>query len=185
MSSNKPDPTVHEPGNDVAEARHTVMEWLGNCYPVMDRSLIFVGRSPLALGLFVVACLYGVREEDFDAIQYATMEGEVARDRRARKALEDLREHIDTDGDPEALVGQGDQVDNHTFPVRQYVADTLSRRDVMNIDWHKLAADMSDEPADWQGFTSEHDGRGCANCLNDTCMVGYEDADEPGDDGES
>lgn len=184
MSSNTPDPTRHESGdNDVAEARHVVMEWLGNCYPVQDRSLIFVDRSPLALGLFVVACLYGVREEDFTATEYATMEGEVARDKRAREALEELREHVDTDNDPEALVGAGPMVDNSTFPVRQYVADSLTRHDVMNIDWHKLAGDMSYEPADWQEFTDEHDGRGCANCLNDTCMVGYEDADYE-DDGD-
>lgn len=174
MSSN--DPTRHERGDeDVAEARCTVREWLGNSEPVYHRSMIFANRSPLALGLFVVACLHGVRDDDFTATEYATMQGEVAHDVWARHALAALREHVDTDNDPQALVVSGPWVDNNTLPVRQFVVDCTARRSLMNIDWHKLAEDMSEVHPDWQGFTDEHDGRGCHDCLMNVCLVGLED----------
>jgi hypothetical protein len=183
MSSNPPDPTKHEGyDNDVAEARHTVMEWLGNCFPIQHIAVSFADRSPLALGYFVMAAIHGVREDDFTQVEMATMRGETWRDRLAKNLLALIEHHVDGGGTPEALVLSGPQVDNNTAPYRQTVADSIARRDLTRIDWHKLAEDMSDEPPTWAGYTEEHDTRGCFGCLGPGCMVGYED--ELTDDGE-
>lgn len=176
MGVNPPDPTADESyDTNVADARNTVMEWLGNCYPVQSIAAAFVDQSPLALGYFVVAALHGVREGDFTPVHLATMRGEVQRDRVAKGYLSLVEAAVDSRMDPETLVLSGSHPDNNTAPYRQHVADAIARRDLLRIDWHKLAEDMSDEPPTWKGYTEDHDTRGCVACTGAGCMVGYED----------
>lgn len=189
MSVNPPDPTPYEGHDpDVANARNDLLEYIGNCAPVTYRANVLAKRSPLALKLLVVATLYPLRDEDFSPLVLATLRGEVARDRHAQRLVDDLLEQVESGADPETITAWGDQVDNNTLPYRQSVADSHARRDVLNVDFERLARDFTDEVTDWAGFTDEHDTRGCYACLGGTCMVGYEDVlddDEDDDAAES
>lgn len=194
MSSNAPDPTEHEGyDDDVAEARHTVMEWLGNTYTIEPQGNVLAARSPLALGILVTACLHGLREDSFTEVEIATARGEVDGDREARDILaavldEDEGPEADTERAIAALTMDGipprdrrarmmvhTTRDTTTNPYRGYVVDAIAYRDLKNIDWHKLADDKCDEPPAWKSFTEDHDGRGCFACLAGHCLVGLED----------
>lgn len=176
MSVNPPDPTPYEGHDpDVANARNDLLEYIGNCAPVTYRANVLAKRSPLALKLLVVSTLYPVRDEDFSPVALATLRGEVQRDRQAKRIVDDLLAQVESGADPETITAWGDQVDNNTLPYRQTVADSHARRDVLNVDFERLARDFCDEVTDWAGFTDEHDTRGCYTCLHGTCMVGYED----------
>jgi hypothetical protein len=181
MGVNPPDPTPYEGhDNDVAEARNLLLEFIGNCAPVTYRATILARRSPLALGLLVVACLTEVRDDDFPAVQRATMRGEAYRDPVVRREVAALLDLVDEGASPEAVTTAGGHVDNNTLPYRETVADRIARRDLLRVDWERLAADFTDEVTDWSRFTDEHDRRGCWVCLHSVCMVGYED--EEGDE---
>lgn len=194
MSSNAPDPTEHEGGDpEVAEARHTVMEWLGNTATIEPDGNVLAAQSPLALGIFVTAALHGMRDDSFTEVEIATARGEVAYNRRARELLElalepepeDTQKLLDglllpdvPERDRRVRRTVYTRMDTTTNPYRQYVQDAIAYRDLKNIDWHKLADDMCDEPPAWKSFTEDHDTRGCYDCLRDVCLVGLEDVDE-------
>lgn len=184
MSVNPPDPTPYEGHDpDVANARNDLLEYIGNCAPVTYRANVLAKRSPLALKLLVVATLYPLRDEDFSPLELATLRGEVERDRHAQRLVDDLLDQVETGADPESITTSGGEVDNNTLPYRESVADSHARRDVLRVDFERLARDFTDEVTDWAGFTDEHDTRGCYACLGGTCMVGYEDAlDDDEDD---
>jgi hypothetical protein len=178
MSVNPPEPTIYEQGDKaVATVRNLLLEYIGNCSPVTRRAEKLAVRSPLALGLLVVATLVNeVRSDDFEAVQVATMQGEVERDRVCKMLLDDLLNMVESGIGPQDITLAGPDADNNTLPYRQHVADSIARRDLLNVDWEQLARDFADDKTEWQGFTKEHDTRGCYPCLANCCMVGYEDA---------
>lgn len=191
MSSNAPDPTEHEDhDDDVAEARHKVMEWLGNTAPIQTAYLLFVDLSPLALGMFVTSCLHGLQEESFSDLQRATALGEVNDHRTARMLLEGILgeneavnemagmlwpdvEEADRGAYSIMALGQGAGPDVHQFA--GWTRNAIPLNDLERIDWWKLAEDLSDEPPTWKQRTPDHDPHGCYDCLGKTCLIGLED----------
>lgn len=190
-ASNQPDPTEHEGRPEVADARHDVMEWLGNCSPVYDVGVLLSEVSPLALGIFVVSCLHGLGDDAFTEVEIATARGEVAHDSRARKIMEGVlgeNEAVqeamsylapdvpEEDRGARSVLLMGPYATDATTQSREWMANRVERADLLAVDWHKLADDMNDEPPAWKSYTEDHDGRGCYDCLGGHCLVGLEDA---------
>lgn len=189
--SNRPDPTVHETLDEVADARHDIMQWLGNCEPVYEIGNLLAQVSPLALGIFVTSCLLGLEEDSFTELEIATARGEVAHTPRARRVMEGVLGENEAvaamgahlmpdipaaDRGARAVLLMGPGVDNNTAPYRDHMERRIERHFLELVDWHKLSEDMHDDPPPWQGYDPDHDTRGCHHCLKGHCLVGLEDA---------
>lgn len=189
--SNRPDPTPHEKVDEVADARHDIMEWLGNCMPVYEIGNLLAQVSPLALGIFVTSCLLGLEEDSFTELEIATAKGEVAHTPRARRVMEGVlgeNESVAAMGEylmpdipaadrgARAVLLMGPGVDHNTAPYRDHMENNISRHHLSMVDWHKLSSDMNDETPTWQGYDPDHDTRGCHDCLSGCCLVGLEGA---------
>lgn len=191
MSSNTPDPTDHEGGDDaVAESRHLVMEWLGNVAPIQTAYTLFADVSPLALGIFVTSCLHGLQEDSFTEVERATALGEVNDHRTARMLLEGIlgeneavnamAAHLwpdveEADRGAHSILALGECSTDDTFRFTGWTGNNIPRHHLARIDWWKLADDLSDETPTWRKRTPDHDPRGCYNCLANTCLIGLED----------
>lgn len=189
--SNRPDPTPHEVHDEVADARHDIMEWLGNCEPVYEIGNLLAQVSPLALGIFVTSCLIGLEKDSFTGLEIATARGEVAHTPRARRVMEGVLAENEAvaamgahlmpdipaaDRGARAVLLLGQDVDNNTAPYRDHMEKNIQRRWMERVDWHKLSEDMHDDPPTWHGYDPDHDPRGCHDCAARHCLVGLEDA---------
>lgn len=191
-ASNSPDPTEYEGEDAVADTRHDIMEWLGNCRPIYEAGCLLVEVSPLALGIFVTSCLVGLEGHGFSEAEIATARGEVAHTPQARRLMEGVLGEIPAvnevaarllpdvapaDLGARAIAAFGPYADHNTSGYRDWMEKELDPALVARVDWHKLADDLSDEEPQWKRYHPDHDTRGCYDCLSNTCLVGLEDVD--------
>lgn len=122
---------------DNAWARDKVYEWVSNVEGMYTDTQRLAAVHPIALGVYVVWVMYGDGERDFTGHELLGMNHALAGDGVARMLLE------------QANGPRPDSPDNTEHQTRGYVADSLARRDVQNLDWVQLARDLLDvEPGD-------------------------------------